>query len=134
MAISAAFSIWAGEPPRMAAQTRRRPSHTPTRLHPWHPSSAPEIDALRLITVPITPAVNRTPGRLVSSRRRTARNRLSVPRLPAEAKDALADFIGGTNVVGELSVQVRLDRTGTTSPHRRRAACSSRRRSTSEGE
>ena len=81
MAISAAFSILGPvQLLRMVHNAANGPLHAdPTS--PWHPSSAPEIDALRSITVPITPAVNRTPGRRRADERLVGR---SAPRLPAD--------------------------------------------------
>jgi hypothetical protein len=58
MPISAAFSIWAGVPPIVAARPAAAIEHAdPTS--PWQPTSAPEIDAFALNSMPMAPAVRR---------------------------------------------------------------------------
>ena len=58
MPISAAFSTCSGVPPITAARPAAAIEQaTPTS--PWHPTSAPEIEALRLNRYPTAPAVSR---------------------------------------------------------------------------
>ena len=57
-AISAAFSICAGVPPRTAASpAAAMAAAEPTS--PWQPTSAPEIEAFALISAPTAAAVSR---------------------------------------------------------------------------
>ena len=60
-AISAAFSICAGVPPRTAARpAAAMAAAEPTS--PWQPTSAPEIEAFALISAPTAAAVSRNSG------------------------------------------------------------------------
>ena len=58
MAISAAFSICSGDSLQAAAKPAAAIEQaTPTS--PWQPTSAPEIEAFSLYSMPIAPAVKR---------------------------------------------------------------------------
>ena len=58
MPISAAFSICPGLPPS-AATSPPAAIEQATPTSPWHPTSAPEIEAFSLYRMPIAAAVSR---------------------------------------------------------------------------
>ena len=58
IAISAAFSTWAGSPP-IASHRAAAAIEQADPTSPWHPTSAPEIEACSLYSEPIAPAVSR---------------------------------------------------------------------------
>ncbi len=58
MPISAAFSTWSGVPPSTSASAPAAIEQAdPTS--PWHPTSAPEMEAFSLYRLPIAAAVSR---------------------------------------------------------------------------